>query len=184
MKSIFQFFILAFLPLLLTHNIAVAQKTKSNSLSDKKFGERLFFSGGLGLTFGDVTYIDLSPQVGYRFTEKFGAGVGATYIYYSWRQYDYSTSIYGGSVFGRYQVFNQVVAYSEFQQLNVDSYISRNPDGSSGRVWVPIWMVGAGYTSPPGSGLGFQLMVLWDVIEDINSPYQNPIIRAGISVGL
>jgi len=65
----------------------------------------------------------------------------------------------------------------------VDARISRSPDGILGRTNFPIWMVGGGYSSPPGSGLGFQLLILWDVIGDINSPYSNPIIRGGVSVG-
>lgn len=177
--------IFLFVLALLSANSGFTQLTEDNKKPKKSFGERLFFSGGLGLTFGDVTYIDISPQVGYKITDEFGAGVGVTYIYYSVNQqnYKWSTSIYGGSIFARYNILEQVVLYSEYQILNVDALISRNPDGLGGRTNVPIWLVGGGYSSPPGSGLGFQLLVLWDLIGDVNSPYSNPVIRGGISVG-
>ena len=35
--------------------------------------QRLFFGGNFGLTFGNFTFINVSPVVGYRLTDKFSA---------------------------------------------------------------------------------------------------------------
>src|SRR4051794_29022284 len=80
---------------------------------------RLFFGGNFGLTFGDFTFINVSPQVGYRLTEKFSIGTGVNFIYqsskytYAANTYDKSEYAYVGlGVFGR---FNPI----KFLLLNV-----------------------------------------------------------------
>src|SRR5436190_23959647 len=80
-----------------TATSTVPEKEESHS----DFADRLFFGGNIGLQFGTYTYVDVSPLVGYKVTEKFHTGIGATYIYYSVSGggYDYSTNIYGGRVF-------------------------------------------------------------------------------------
>ena len=42
---------------------------------------RLVVGGGIGLGFGDITSISVSPMVGYRITDNFSAGVGFGYQY-------------------------------------------------------------------------------------------------------
>jgi len=54
---------------------AFAQQSES-------FTDKLTFGGNFGATFGTVTYVNLSPQVGYKVTERFIPGISATYIYY------------------------------------------------------------------------------------------------------
>ena len=38
--------------------------------------KRLFVGGNFGLTFGNFTFINVSPQLGYRFNDFFAAGIG------------------------------------------------------------------------------------------------------------
>src|SRR5512139_2071357 len=58
--------------------------------------ERLFWGGGIGMSFGDVDYVELSPLVGMRVTPRFDAGVSLTYRWRSDDRYDVDTSDYGG----------------------------------------------------------------------------------------
>src|SRR3712207_6814413 len=48
--------------------------------------EKLFLGGNFGLTFGDYTNINVSPQLGYRFSNRFAAGLGINGQYVSIRQ--------------------------------------------------------------------------------------------------
>ncbi|MEY3398339.1 MAG: hypothetical protein RL220_933 [Bacteroidota bacterium] len=160
---------------------AIAQKTeedyagseKKPKASGKSFADRLYFSGGLGLSFGTVTFVQVAPQVGYRLTDRLIPGIGANYIYY--RDPFFSTSFYGGSVFTRYLIADNFFAHVEYEMINreVEEF------GKIERRWIPIGMVGGGYRTN-AEGLGFSVSVLWDIIEDPWSPYQNPIIRAGV----
>lgn len=64
---------------------------------------KFFFGGGFGLNFGTESIITINPEVGYRFTDKFSAGVGISYNYYSYNRVPkFSTNIYGGNIFSSY----------------------------------------------------------------------------------
>ncbi len=44
---------------------------------------KLFFGGNFGLSFGNSTFINVSPQVGYRFNQYLAAGAGVNFNYSS-----------------------------------------------------------------------------------------------------
>lgn len=152
----------------------------------EKFSDRLFFGGNFGLQFGDYTYININPLAGYKITDKFSAGLSITYIYYKvnddYYGYDYSTNVYGGSIFSRYLLFENLFAHAELEMLNMEVYdYFNNPKG---RQTVPSLLLGAGYRMPMGMNSSFSIMALFEVLEDPYSPYQaNPIIRIGVGFG-
>src|SRR5688572_2037774 len=88
------------------------------------FKDRIFIGGSLGLQFGSATYIDVSPLVGYQISKKLQAGVGVTYIYYKVKDsnynYEYETSIYGGRLFSRYYILDNLFAHGEYEILNME----------------------------------------------------------------
>ncbi len=88
---------------------------------------RLFVGGTLGLAFGTYTIINVSPLVGYRFSQAFAAGVGINYSYYGYNDgyYNYKQSYAGMSLFGRVypiqQLFLQVQPEAELYMGNAVS---------------------------------------------------------------
>src|SRR5690554_7446721 len=91
-----------------THSAFSQNKESNNPYSGLPFKDRLFFGGDLGLSFGTVTYIRVAPIIGYNISPKFAVGGGPSYQYYKDNRYSgYETSIYGGSVFGRYFVLDR-----------------------------------------------------------------------------
>ncbi len=44
---------------------------------------KLFFGGNFGLSFGDYTIVNVSPQLGYRFNNYLAAGAGINLLYSS-----------------------------------------------------------------------------------------------------
>jgi hypothetical protein len=165
-----------------------------------KFSDRVFFGGNLGLQFGDITLVDVSPLVGYRITEKVAAGVSFTYKYYHFKSFFYNqftnsfsgltSNIYGASIFGRYYFVENIFAHAEYEYLNYTYDDFRlNPTGTSYEksqrtVGVPGLFLGGGYRQPVGGKVYFSIMILYNIMESQYSPYSNPIIRGGISVGL
>jgi hypothetical protein len=150
--------------------------------------ERIDFGGYLGATFGDIIYIEVSPLASYRITEKFHAGLGLTYMYYSENgpYGHYSSSSYGGSIFARYFVWRDLFLHLEYAPLYRPDFIpypypSPNVPESP---WAQDVLIGGGYRQWVGDKAFMSLMFLWNVNETVYSPYVNPIIRIGFGIGL
>lgn len=147
-----------------------------------RFWDKVFWGGNFGLQFGTSTFIDVSPLVGYRITEKVSAGVGATYQYFHYRDrfYDLETNVFGGRVFGRYQFTDYLFGHAEYEYLNLeafDFYPSR-------RVDVTSILAGGGYMQRFGNNSAMVAMILYNFTESLYTPYNNPIIRIGVNIGL
>lgn len=176
---------LAILPALICGTVKAQQQERipPPPAQDDNFWDKIYIGGNFGLQFGTTTVVNLSPQVGYRVTDKFVPGIGITYIYYNYRNpytnSRYETSIYGGSVFGKYFFTDNLFAHAEYEELNLEGYdIYLN---KYSRIWVPSLFVGGGYNQPLGQRGFIQLLLLFEVLQDRNSPYyrNNPVVRIG-----
>jgi len=156
--------------------------------------QRLFFGGNFGLSFGDFTFINVSPQVGYRLSEKFSVGAQINFIYqsskitYAPNIYDKSEYAYVGlGIFGR---FNPV----RFLLLNVQpemnyiwgktKYVSVNNtyENKQQGKFVPSLLVGAGAAIPTGGRGALIAMIQYDVVQNDLSPYgRNPFFSFGFN---
>ncbi len=147
------------------------------------FSDRIYTGGGMQLSLGsNLIIVGASPIAGYMITPKFSAGLGVTYLYYKFKSPDISTSIYGGKVFTRYNVFNPVFLYSEYELLSFDFTLT---DGMDNRETVPALNVGGGISQPLGRVAAFQIILLYDLLHDnLKSPAPNAFsVRGGITVG-
>lgn len=164
------------------HFAAFAQNQKPDAPPAPSLTLDKFYTGGnFGLNFGTVTAIDISPIIGYKITEKFSAGVGVIYMYYSDSRYNYSTNAYGGRLFARHLIIENLFAHAEYELINRDAFDYYN---RVFRVNVSGFLVGGGYTQRIAGNSYFNIMVLWNLNENKYSFYPNPIIRMGFSVGL
>lgn len=156
------------------------QKSSRNRDGSSPFKDKLFTGGDLGLQFGNVTIVNISPILGYWITQdQFAAGVGTTYQYYNYPAYNFSTSIYGGNVFSRYYFGEYIFAHGEYELLNVEAF-----DGFHERVFVPGLLAGGGYRQELGERSTLVFLILYNFSESYYTPYRNPVIRAGINIGI
>lgn len=148
----------------------------------ENFLDKVFVGGNMGLQFGTVTFIDVSPLVGYRINDQLSVGVGATYQYYHYKDkvYDLETNVYGGRIFGRYFFTDYLFAHGEYEYLNLEAFdfFPRR------RVDVGSLLGGVGYFQRFGRNSGLVAMILYNFTESVYTPYSNPIIRVGINIGL
>lgn len=151
--------------------------------------DRIWFGGGIGLSFGTVTAVQVDPMVGYKVDTagRFSTGLGASYWYF--RDNRFSPSIdfnaYGYRLFTRYRFIEQAFAHAEFLHMNVEGarFNPLNEPGS--RIWVPHLLVGGGYVQSMGGRGNIYLQVLFDVLQDPKSIYygQGPIFGGGVGFG-
>ena len=167
--------------LLLIAFCAVFSQSFSQSLKGVPVKDRIFFGGSLGASFGNYTFVNVSPIVGYRITEKFHAGVGITYMYYNDKYWHYEESVYGGNAFARYFLFESF--YATFAGGALHGY-GINEQGYPEKMTVPNLWVGAGYAQQLGGNGALYFSFMYDIIDDPNSFYQNPLIRIGFGIGL
>lgn len=150
--------------------------------NDRSFKERLYFGGNFWLAFGTYTYVEVSPRVGYMINNRASVGVGANYIYQSYevvnsnnQRSKESNSIYGGTLFGRYNITRQFFIYGELEMLSLEYF---NPQTRQvKREWVPGLLVGGGYFQPFGNRGGMSVMVLYNIFYDpVRTYYPSPLV--------
>lgn len=143
--------------------------------------DRVGVGGNLGLRFGDITYVEVSPMAGYRLGPFLMPGVGLSYRYIQYR-YPFRTNgmnIWGGSVWLRAYPLEMIFAYVEHEELygTFDPYLHPQQ-----KYFIGTNFVGAGYTQGLGNSSTY-IMVLFALNQDYNSIYQNPVIRIGFMFG-
>ena len=148
-----------------------------------KLSDRIYFGGGGGFSAGtNFTSISLSPQIGYKITPAYSAGVGVTYQYIRFPDFGESISNYGWSIFNRYNITQQFFGYAEFERLTFQQDLENTQ-----RIGFNSLFFGLGFSNPVGSNSAFSTSVLYNVlyVEGEPSPYRSPwVIRAGIGVGI
>lgn len=139
---------------------------------------KIFFGGNVGFSFGTATTIRLNPLVGYSITPQLSAGISGMYEYYSYSGGS-NYSNYGGSVFTRYRFIPQLYAHAEFYYVNYENLFGKS------RVGVPYILLGGGYAQRIAKNTYTYVQVLFDVLQDSNSPYSDwsPFYSIGVSVG-
>ena len=159
-------------------------KEKKQKKQKQPLGQRMYFGGSLGLTFGSYTRIGLYPLAAYKFTPKLSGGVKVLYEYVKDNYYTpaYESSNYGGSLFTRYRLFPSLYLHAEYEAVNFELY---SFNGERYRDWVPFFYVGGGYSQNLGGNSWLNMQVLFDVIQDPGSPYRvwQPIMSVGVGVG-
>lgn len=141
--------------------------------------DRLVVGGDIGLNFGTITFVNLSPTIGYKITDKYIAGLGPVYIYFRDNINHYNYNIYGGCIYNRYYLFDFLFLHGEYQPLNGPF----NPFNFEQRIWINNLWVGGGLRQTAGNASLF-IMCLFNVNESDLSYPRSPWIRGGIAFGL
>lgn len=183
----------------------VKRERKKKENPDGFQSSRIIFGGGLGLMIGSVTNVGISPILGYKFTDKFAAGIGLGYQYIKIKN---GITVYGAngeqiakpvvanciypSVWARYAFWKNLFAHGEYQHMfvNLKSYtndftqypspiIPLNESFNQPSLWL-----GAGVKQPLTDRVSFVILGLYNVLPDPHNIYRNPLdIRLCINAG-
>lgn len=172
----------------------LAQTT--DSLAARGFQQQKIFVGGsLGLSIGTYSYLGINPLVGYRFNSVFAAGIALNAQYNATRYYQANNTVnerdhfglLGGGIFGRVYPIPQLFIHIQPEwdaSFGTSIYYDGRPDQKY-RVQTSSMLLGAGYARQVGTSSFATLMLLYDVLQNPESPYGNqPLLRAGFEVGL
>ena len=168
---------------LLIITISIMQCTIAQDSDGKGFDKsKLFVGGSLGLAFGTYTIINVSPLVGYRFTDVLAAGVGVNYSYYGYDDglYTSKQSYVGMSIFGRVYPIQQLFIQVQ-PELNY-MWASQVPDAGQNlpelkvNQFVPTLLMGGGAAIPTGANGAITISVMYDVLQNVWSPYYHQAV--------
>ncbi len=140
---------------------------------------KLYYGGFVNVSFGSYNVIGAAPLVAYKLTPNFSVGGQLNYEYSSYS--DNSGSNYGASIFTRYRVVPAIYLHAEYSGMNYKLYGDPNKD----RNWVPFLFLGGGLSRPITTNTWFMAQVLFDVLNNDNSPYKSykPFFSVGIGIG-
>jgi hypothetical protein len=190
-KKIFCLLLFLILQAVLIPAAAQFGQPRSKGGTEASLEKRFYIGGGLG--FGMSSYSTLlmvAPVVGYRLTPDIDIGTRLNYTYYRYNEatLKYSTNNFGAGVFARYYLFffSDLFAHAEYEVLNYEQvYVNANWEvDHKERIWVSSMFLGGGYRQWFGQHAFVELVVLFNLLDSIDSPYSNPIFRIGVGVGL
>jgi hypothetical protein len=180
--------ILTLLLLLSVNMFAAGQEVKEEQ---PPLSERLFFGGSLGLQFGTITYIDISPVVGLWVLPRVAIAGGPSYMYYKFR--NDQTSIYGGRLYTQYVVLHNLndvlpigmntgfFLHLEAEALSLETSYWKYPYNQSGRFMANNVLFGGGIRQQMGTRSFLHLSALWKIHDSGYSMHSSPEIRVGFS---
>ncbi len=155
---------------------------------------KLFFGGSLGLSFGSYTFINVSPQVGYRFNKTFAAGTGINLQYSSYKtdynnpsvDYKEQYGVAGLNIFGRIYPIDFLMLQLQ-PEMNYTwgnlSFYDGTPEQKLESKFVPSLLGGIGAGIPAGRG-AFIVMAQYDILQQDRSPYGNGVFfQFGYNIG-
>ncbi len=166
-------------------SIAVATPASAPPTQSSKppLRDRIYWGGSVVFSIGgDVSTIGVYPMVAYKLRPKWSVGLEAGYEHVSYDDFDQSADNYGGSVFTRYRLIPRMYLHAEYQMINYEVFTSLT---TSEREWVPFLLLGGGLSTMVGQRTWAYVEVLFDVLQDNNSPYDDwePFVSVGVGVG-
>jgi len=148
--------------------------------------QRLFIGGGVGLSFGTVDLVEISPILTYRVLPRLDLGTGVFYRYRSDDRYEpsFEANDYGASVFAQVWTVRNLFLQAEYSYENYEYPLT---EGGTERTGYNSFLAGVGFSQSMGRGAGMYASVLYNFNYDENdllNPYSSPwVYRVGFGVG-
>jgi hypothetical protein len=172
------------------NNITEDNVAIKNTVNPPASESKWYYGGNIGFSFwSDYTYLGIYPLVGYKIKPQFSVGgkIGYSYINYKDANPSYDTHNYGGSIFTRYRIIPQIYLHGEFVYFSFEhqTYDLVNREFGTERIWVPFLLLGGGFSQNISPNVWAFAEVLFDVINNSNSPYKSgePLVSFGVGVG-
>jgi hypothetical protein len=161
-----------------------------------------YLASDIGLMLGTTNRIEVSPALGYHFTNRFSLAGGIKYQFYSEtrlyaNQAPVKTNIYGPRVFARYTIIKNLgdifpigtntsfFAHTEFESSSLERKYFDYPNFTlNGRFWYSTILFGGGISQKASERVQVNILVLWNTDAGYIPKYSNPDIRFGFQLFL
>ena len=152
---------------------------ESNSKNNK-----VYKGAYANFSFGNYTVIGIEPLIAYKLLPKLSVGAKLSYEYVKNKNYSPARqgSNYGAAAFTRLRFGKRLYGHVEYSEMNYKLYYS---NGDSDRQWISFLYVGGGISLPMGKRASINAEILWDVLQEDNSPYKTvePFVKVGVVAG-
>lgn len=204
MKKALQFLVLvAVLMISFTHDADAQRRSREvdEYFDDRgSFTDRLWYGADFTLNFfsvpnGTAFNAGIAPMVGYKITDALSFGPRVEILYRGERynvgtgsDLKFNSTNFGVGAFTRLKVFNQYFLHAEYQALNNETgnlvQDFTNPPNNvsivTNRNWEDRFFLGGGY-GVSGGGVGFQVSILWNLLQEFTSQNIPLYYRMGIN---
>ena len=184
-KSVLVVFILLFTI------ISIAQESKTRN---KKFDfSKVYYGGnfGIGSTTNGFSLL-VAPEIGYYILPNLLVATGISYNYMkaNYDKYIYKYNAFGQKVFSRYYpksktipIINNLFAHVEYEFMSIRTKTIQN-SVSYGITQLNLsnFYVGVGYIQHFGGRFNMYMMILFNLNQQIDNPFPNPIYRIGFGI--
>jgi hypothetical protein len=150
---------------------------KTKRIQNNEWKKKFTYGGNFQTLFGTVTYIYLTPTIGYIPFKKCNVGVGFIYNYTSinYPGYGrYSQSIFGGHSYARYFFTPNVFGQVQYDRLFQPDWYNAVDPGK--KVWVDYGLIGAGYSQPFSERFAFNTSIMYNLTPQKLSIYPSRYI--------
>jgi len=166
------------------------QPSKHNK-NTTPFIKKVYFGGDFGMSFGPYTTVTVAPMIGYIINPKLHTGFQ---FHYTWAKHSvktitgdksYNYNNYGFSTFIRWYAIKNLYFHLEPELMNYQqNTIDSNGDVvNEDRYWVPYIWAGAGLRKMIGKRSWMSAHILFDLLNDKNSPYNEWEPRYSVGFG-
>ncbi|MBX2969584.1 MAG: hypothetical protein KF803_09435 [Cyclobacteriaceae bacterium] len=156
-----------------SNSATLADAKKQTSMEGKTFFERLVMGGNFNVLSTSPVSLDLSPQLGYKFTSKFLAGIGMNYrvtfsdsIKHNWYV---SPSNAAFKAFVSYDIVKSWYAYVEGEWSGIRKQVKGNEQGGY-TSWRANYFIGGGRRFLIHPKLYMTLTALYNLNNEIHNP--------------
>ncbi len=161
-----------------------AQQSQEPQQKSQSKKDKVYYGGYANFSIGKYTSIGFEPLIAYKIIPKLSIGGKLSYEYFKNKNVSPSRegSNYGVAAFSRLRIARRLYAHVEFSEMNYKIYSTAD---ESKRQWISFLYVGGGYSLPISKNTSLNAEVLWDVLQNDDSPYKTvePFFSVGVAVG-
>jgi len=166
---------------------AVAVSGQEKSKDKPPLSERLFFGGNIGLAFGTITDIELTPLAGIWVLPRLNIAAGPTFRYYKHPYYG-KTMIYGGRTYMEFMFLQDIdnlvplgihsglFIHGEYELLSLETAFF-GESFNTRRFPTGTFLAGGGISQYLSQRSSLNISFLWALNDAGYGLYSNPEIR-------